>query len=69
MREADRTTDDSYTRMNLFLVGYGALSFASVYDEAYDFMSRDSHSADYIMLALAGWAQCAELPSEALSSA
>ena len=55
--------------MNLFLVGYGALSFASVYDEAYDFMSRDSHSPDYIMLALAGWAQCAELPSEALSSA
>ena len=70
VREADRATDDPYARMNLFSVAYGALSVAGLYDEAYDFMTREverSHSPDYIMLALARWAQWEGLPAEALS--
>ena len=70
VREADRATEDTYTRMDLFSAAYGALSVAWLYDEAYDFMTREverSHSPDYIMLALADWAQWEGLPSEALS--
>ena len=70
VRDADRATDDPYARMNLFSVAYGALSVAGLYDEAYDFMTREvdrSLSPDYIMLALARWAQWEGLPSEALT--
>ena len=70
VREADRATDDRYARMTLFPVAYHALSAAGLYDEAYDFMTREverSHSPDYIMLALARWTQWEGLPSEALS--
>ena len=70
VREADRATDDPYARMDLFSAAYGALSVAGLYDEAYEFMTREverSHSPDYIMLALADWAQWKGLPSEALS--
>ena len=70
VREADRTTDDTYARMNLFAVAYAALSAAGLYDEAYDYMTREverSHAPDYIMLALARWAQWQGLPAEALS--
>ena len=68
--EADRATDDPYARMDLFSAAYGALSVAGLYDEAYEFMTREverSYSPDYIMLALADWAQWEGLPSEALS--
>ena len=68
--EADRATDDSYARMNLFSVAYAALSAASLYDEAYHYMTREverSQWPDYIMLALARWAQWQGLPVEALS--
>ena len=70
VREADRTTEDPYARMNLFSVAYGALSMAGLYDEAHDFMTREverSHSPDYIMQALARRAEWANLPEEALS--
>ncbi len=70
VREADRATDDPYARMTLFSVAYHALSAAGLYDEAYDFMTREverSHSPDYIMLALARWTQWKGLPPEALS--
>ena len=70
VREADRSTDDSYARMNLFSVAYAALSAAGLYDEAYDYMTREverSRWPDYIMLALARWAQWQGLPAEALS--
>ena len=69
VRDADRATDDPYARMTLFSVAYNALSVAGLYDEAYDFMTREverSHSPDYIMLALARWAQWEGLPPEAL---
>jgi thiol-disulfide isomerase/thioredoxin len=69
VREADRATEDPYARMTLFSVAYHALSSAGLYDEAYDFMVREverSHSPDYIMLALARWAQWEGLPPEAL---
>ena len=70
VRDADRATDDPYARMTLFSVAYNALSVAGLFDEAYDFMTREverSHSPDYIMLALARWTQWEGLPSEALS--
>jgi hypothetical protein len=59
VREAERATEDPYARMDLFSAAYGALSVAGLYDEAYEFMTREverSHSPDYIMLSLAGWA-------------
>ena len=68
--EAERATDDSYARMNLFSVAYAALSAAGLYDEAYHYMTREverSQWPDYIMLALARWAQWQGLPAEALS--
>ena len=70
VREADGATDDPFARMNLFSVAYGALSMAGLYDEAHDFMTREverSQWPDYIMLALARWAQWQGLPDEALS--
>ena len=70
VREADRATDDPYARMDLFSAAYGALSVAGLYDEAYEFMTREverSHSPDYIMLSLANWAQWEGQASEALS--
>ena len=56
--------------MDLFASAINALSVAGLYDEAYDFMTREidrSHSPDYVLLALAGWAQWLQLPSEAVS--
>ncbi len=70
VREADSATDDPFARMNLFSVAYGALSMAGLYDEAYDYMTREverSQWPDYIMLALARWAQWQGLADEALS--
>ena len=70
VREADSATDDPFARMYLFAVAYGALSMAGLYDEAYDFMTREverSQWPDYIMLALARWAQWQGRPAEALS--
>ena len=70
VREADAATADPFARMNLFSVAYGALSMAGLYDEAYAYMTREvesSHWPDYIMLALARWAQWQGLPAEALS--
>jgi len=70
VREADRATDDPFARMNLFSVAYGALSMAGLYDEAYDYMTREverSQWPDYIMLALARWAQWEGLAGEALT--
>ena len=70
VREADGATDDPFGRMYLFSVAYGALSMAGLYDEAYEYMTREverSQWPDYIMLALARWAQWQGLPGEALS--
>ena len=70
VREADSATGDPFARMNLFAVAYGALSMAGLYDDAYDFMTSEverSQWPDYIMLALARWAQWQGLPGEALS--
>ena len=70
VREADRATEDPYARMDLFSAAYGALSVAGLYDEAYEFITREverSHSPDYIMLSLAEWAQWEGQASEALS--
>ena len=70
VREADRTTSDQYARMDLFASATRALIVAGLYDELYEFMVGElerSHSPDYVMLALANWAEWMHLPAEAVS--
>ena len=70
VREADRTTTDPYARMDLFASATRALQVAGLYDEAYDFISREverSGFPGYVMLTLARWAEWMHHPAEAVS--